>query len=103
MPLVARRFRLPNRCPSIKPSIVCSSCSRSAVRNQKSPRNVDLDMTLVRGILTTSVFVLASALAATVRYAPEARAQGPELTVPRTKQHASSRDVGVKDFRVLDA
>jgi ankyrin repeat protein len=61
-------------------------------------------MTLVRGgILTTSVFVLASALAVAVRYAPEARAQAPELAVPRTKQHASSRDVGVSDFRVLEA
>ena len=61
-------------------------------------------MTLVRGTLTTSVFVLASALAvAAVRYAPEARAQAPELAVPRTAQHASSRDVGVNDFRVIDA
>jgi ankyrin repeat protein len=61
-------------------------------------------MTLVRGTLTPSVFVLASALAvAAVRSAPEARAQTPESAGPRTAQHASSRDVGVNDFRVIDA
>jgi ankyrin repeat protein len=60
-------------------------------------------MTLVRGILTSSVFVLASLAVASVRYAPVARAQAPELAVPRTTQHASSRGLGAKDFRVLDA
>ena len=61
-------------------------------------------MTLVRGTLPASVFVLASALAvAAVRYAPEARAQAPELPGPRTAQHASSPNVGVNDSRVIDA
>jgi ankyrin repeat protein len=61
-------------------------------------------MTPVRWTLTTSVFVLASALAVVaVRYAPEARAQAPELGVPRTAKHTSLRDVGVNDFRLIDA
>ena len=59
-------------------------------------------MTRVR--LTTSVFVLASALAvAAVRYAPAAMAQAPESAAPRTVQRASVRSVAATDFRVLDA
>jgi ankyrin repeat protein len=58
-------------------------------------------MTLSRRIFTTSIFVSAAALAVAARYAPEARAQAPAL--PRAVQLASSRDVVVRDFRVLDA
>lgn len=61
-------------------------------------------MTLVRGTLTTSVVVVAAALAgAVVRYAPEALAQGPDLGASRTAQHASSRGVSASDVRVIEA
>jgi ankyrin repeat protein len=55
-------------------------------------------MNLVRG---TSVFIFASALP--IVAVPDARAQAPQLTVPRTAQPVSSRYASVNDFQVIDA